>query len=111
MQAFTIRGAVAVVTGAAGGIGRALALDLAGRGAALALTDRNADALAATAASCRAMGTKVSEHVFDMADASAISRCPTPWSRSTAASISSSTMPASRWRAISTRSASTISDG
>ncbi len=76
MQAFTIRGAVAVVTGAAGGIGRALALDLAGRGAALALTDRNGEALAATAASCRAAGVKVSEHVFDMADAAAIAALP-----------------------------------
>ena len=76
MQAFNIKGAVAVVTGAASGIGRALALDLAARGAELALTDRNAESLAETAAACRAAGAKVSEHAFDMSDASIIAALP-----------------------------------
>jgi NAD(P)-dependent dehydrogenase (short-subunit alcohol dehydrogenase family) len=43
-----IRGAVAVVTGAASGIGRALAVDLAGRGAKLALADVDAAGLEET---------------------------------------------------------------
>lgn len=76
MKPFSIRGCVAVVTGAGGGIGRALALDLAQRGAALALTDRDAATLAETAAQARAKGVEVSEHAFDMADATAVAALP-----------------------------------
>jgi NAD(P)-dependent dehydrogenase (short-subunit alcohol dehydrogenase family) len=39
-------GKVAVITGAGSGIGRALALDLAARGAKLVLSDIDADSLA-----------------------------------------------------------------
>jgi NAD(P)-dependent dehydrogenase (short-subunit alcohol dehydrogenase family) len=46
-------GLVAVVTGAAQGIGRAIAEDLHARGARLVLVDRNADGVAKTAASMR----------------------------------------------------------
>ena len=60
---------VAVVTGAASGIGRALAQQLAQRGAALALVDVNAAALAETAASVAATGRRVTTHVADVADA------------------------------------------
>jgi len=59
---------VAVITGAGSGIGRALALDLAGRGARLALSDINADGVAATAASCLAAGAKVEHQMLDVAD-------------------------------------------
>src|SRR5690349_17290827 len=45
-----IRGAVVAVTGAASGIGRALALELAARGADLALADRDEAGLASVAA-------------------------------------------------------------
>lgn len=47
-------GRICVVTGAASGIGRAAAIELAGKGARLALCDRNPDALAETARECAA---------------------------------------------------------
>jgi short-subunit dehydrogenase len=65
-----------VVTGAAGGIGGAIALNLARRGCHLALSDRNAEPLAQNAASARAAGVEVSEHVFDIADPQAIAAFP-----------------------------------
>jgi len=45
-----LAGSIVAVTGAASGIGKAVALDLAGRGAHLVLADRDGDALAAAAA-------------------------------------------------------------
>lgn len=71
-----LRGAVAVVTGAASGIGRATALALASRGADLALADRDAPGLEATAERARAAGVRVTPHVFDMADAAAVAALP-----------------------------------
>uniref|UniRef100_UPI0025E2E50C SDR family NAD(P)-dependent oxidoreductase n=1 Tax=uncultured Corynebacterium sp. TaxID=159447 RepID=UPI0025E2E50C len=44
---------LAVVTGAASGIGRALAISLAGDGHRVAITDINGDGLAGTAAAAR----------------------------------------------------------
>jgi short-subunit dehydrogenase len=62
-----IRGAAAAVTGAASGIGRALALELAARGADLALADRDEAGLAAVAAE---IGTrqKVTTHRVDVGE-------------------------------------------
>jgi len=70
------KGRVAVITGAAQGIGAALALDLAGRGCNLALSDIDTATLAATAAAARAKGVRVSEHKLDVSDAAAVARFP-----------------------------------
>jgi short-subunit dehydrogenase len=75
-MAFPIKGGVAVITGAASGIGAALAVNLAGRGANLAIADRNAAGLAATAARARALGVTVSEHVLDVTDTEALEAFP-----------------------------------
>jgi short-subunit dehydrogenase len=66
-----IRGAAAAVTGAASGIGRALALELAARGADLALADRDEAGLNAVASEIggnRAGQTKVSVHRVDVGE-------------------------------------------
>jgi short-subunit dehydrogenase len=60
---------VAVVTGAASGIGRALAEDLARRGADLALVDVSTARLDETAQRVAASGRRVTTHVADVADA------------------------------------------
>jgi NAD(P)-dependent dehydrogenase (short-subunit alcohol dehydrogenase family) len=67
------RGLVAVVTGAAQGIGRAIAEDLRARGARLVLVDRNATTLVETATSIRASrGAAVDVLVADLGDPLAI---------------------------------------
>ena len=65
---WSLQGGVALVTGAAGGIGAALALNLARRGMALALVDRDAAALQAVADQAAAAGVAVSRHVIDLAE-------------------------------------------
>jgi len=69
----TIRGSAAAVTGAASGIGRALALELARRGCDLALADRDEAGLQAVAAEIAKAGQrKVTVHRVDVGEPSEI---------------------------------------
>jgi short-subunit dehydrogenase len=61
-----------LITGASSGIGRALALALAGSGVTLHLSGRDAVRLAEIAAACRARGAAVREMVLDVRDAAAM---------------------------------------
>jgi short-subunit dehydrogenase len=63
-----LNGKVAVVTGAASGIGRALAGVLARRGCSLALADVDEAGLAETAGQVEAQGRRASVHAVDVAD-------------------------------------------
>jgi short-subunit dehydrogenase len=76
MKPLALRGGVAVITGAASGIGAALAVDLARRGMHLALVDLNAAGLQATATQARAAGVTVSTHAMDVADHAAVAALP-----------------------------------
>lgn len=62
-------GYTAVITGAASGIGRAAAQDLAEQGLRLALVDINAEGLEAARAALEHYGTRVSIHLCDVSDA------------------------------------------
>jgi NAD(P)-dependent dehydrogenase (short-subunit alcohol dehydrogenase family) len=66
MKRFTDR--VAVVTGAAGGIGRAVAQALATKGCDLAIADIDAEGLAQTAAHIEGLGRRVTTHRVDVSD-------------------------------------------
>ncbi len=75
-MSFPVRGGTAVITGAASGIGAALAANLAKRGANLALADRNEAGLETVATTARAAGVTVSTHVLDVADRQALEAFP-----------------------------------
>lgn len=68
MSRFVFEGRTAVVTGAAGGIGRALAAGLAARGCHLALADIDAAGLAETAAGLAGDARRVTTRRLDVAD-------------------------------------------
>lgn len=69
MRPFALPGKTCLITGAAGGIGEALARRLAAGGCHLALVDRDADGLQRVAEAARALGcTSVSTHVVDLGD-------------------------------------------
>src|SRR5215470_7116499 len=63
-----INGSAAAVTGAASGIGRALAIELAARGCDLAIADRDEAGLAAVAAELAKSGRKVTTHRLDVSE-------------------------------------------
>lgn len=63
---------VVLITGAASGIGRATAERLASEGAALALSDVNAEGLEGTSATCRSAGATVFSSVSNVADESSV---------------------------------------
>lgn len=67
---------VAVLTGAASGIGRALAEQLAGKGCHLALVDRDEVGLRETLARLPRTGRHVSLHVLDLAQRDAVRTLP-----------------------------------
>ncbi len=68
-------GKVAVVTGAARGIGRQIAEKLAGQGADVAICDLKEEWLAETAAAIQALGRKVLPLAVDVGDGDAVNAC------------------------------------
>ena len=73
---FPLAESVAVITGAASGIGRALALQLAQMRCGLALVDRDGPGLAAVTDASRQAGAKVSAHELDLTDTAGIASLP-----------------------------------
>jgi len=67
-----LSGRVAAITGAASGIGRALAVELAGRGTHVALCDVDEVGLAETVATVEGRGVKVTSARVDVADREAV---------------------------------------
>ena len=73
MQAFNFQGTAAAITGAASGIGRALALELAARGCDLALSDLNDSGLESVAKEITGtQGRRVTVRRVDVADSKQI---------------------------------------
>ena len=79
MRTFVFAGGTAVVTGAAGGIGAAVAAALAARGMDLVLLDRDTERLRDTTAALHRdhPGLRVTSHVVDLADLDAALRFAT----------------------------------
>ena len=71
-----LEGRTAVITGAASGIGRAIAVSLAQRGCNLALADVDENAMAGTAELTKSNGVNVSRHRLDVADRVAVAEFP-----------------------------------
>jgi len=67
-----LAGKVAIITGGAGGIGKALAEELAARGCYLVLADVNSDLLQSTAEALRAAGAQLDVKTVDVRDAAQV---------------------------------------
>lgn len=72
----SLKGKVAVVTGAASGIGRELAVLLAREGCDLAISDVNEEGLTATAEMVEKTGRKVSTHLIDSSNRESMEAFP-----------------------------------
>ena len=70
----TLSGRTALVTGAAGGIGKAIAARLAADGARVFMTDMAAGRLADAAGELSALGHDVASHAADLSDPAARDR-------------------------------------
>jgi short-subunit dehydrogenase len=73
---FQLAGTVALITGAASGIGAALATGLAAKGCSLLLVDRDSEGLGTIARRIREHGAAVETRVVDLVDAEAIRALP-----------------------------------
>ena len=71
---FDLSGKIAVISGAASGMGRASAVSLAAHGATVVMLDRNEDGLAATAGEIAAAGGRAIQRVHDTSDVDAARR-------------------------------------
>lgn len=71
-----LEGRTAVITGAAGGIGRAIAVSLARRGCHLALADIDETGMAGTADLVQGNGLRVSRHRIDVANRAEVASFP-----------------------------------
>lgn len=69
-----LRDKTAVVTGAANGLGRALAIELHRQGCHLALIDRDGEALAALLGALGRAGPRVTTHCLDVSDEQAVAQ-------------------------------------
>lgn len=63
-----IRNSLIAITGAGQGLGKAMALKLASQGAALALIDRNGEAVEKVLAECRQLGARADAYLADIAN-------------------------------------------
>ena len=63
-----IRNSLIAITGAGQGLGKAMALKLASQGAALALIDRNGEAVEKVLAECRQLGARAGAYLADIAN-------------------------------------------
>jgi NAD(P)-dependent dehydrogenase (short-subunit alcohol dehydrogenase family) len=70
-----MKGRTALVTGGASGLGRATALELAGRGVNVAIADRKVNEAEETAVKCRARGVTATAIEFNQANPESVEAC------------------------------------